>query len=132
MMQPPDIRREHAIETYKSLIQVSVEGMKLVAFLNGGAAVALLAYLGNVAGKSLTLPDMRLPMAFFLAGLVFSGFAFLGSYFTQLRLYDESIHQSQTVSSPSWPFWLRFGIVFVLLSLLSFAAGSACAVWRFQ
>jgi hypothetical protein len=41
IMQPLDIRKEHALETYKSLIQVSVEGMKLLALLNGGAAVAL-------------------------------------------------------------------------------------------
>lgn len=49
MTEPLDIRKEHALETYKSLIQTSVEGMKLLTLLNGGAAVALLAYLGNVA-----------------------------------------------------------------------------------
>ena len=131
-MQPPDIRNEHAVETYKSLIQISVEGMKLLAVLNGGAAVALLAYLGNIAAKSGPLPDMRSPMAFFSAGLFFSGLAFVGSYFTQLRLYDESVRQSTTVSFPRWQFWLRFAIVSVFLSLLCFAAGSVCAVWRFQ
>ena len=132
VMQPLDIRKEHAIETYKSLIQVSVEGMKLLALLNGGAAVALLAYLGNVAGKLLPLPDMRLPMALFLVGLTLSGFGFLGSYFTQLRLYDESVNQPPTVSFPRWQFFLRFGIGSVALSLGAFAAGSALAVWRFQ
>jgi hypothetical protein len=131
-VEPLDIRKEHAIETYKSLIQVSVEGMKLLALLNGGAAVALLAYLGNVAGKSLPPPDMRLPMAFFLVGLVLSGVGFFGSYFTQLRLYDESINQPPTVRFPGWQFFLRFGIWAVLLSLGAFAAGSAVAVWRFQ
>jgi hypothetical protein len=75
----PDIQKEHALETYKSLIQISVEGMKLLALLNGGAAVALLAYLGNVAGKGSQTPDMRYPMGFFLAGLVLCGLAFLCS-----------------------------------------------------
>jgi hypothetical protein len=54
------IEDEHAIETFKSLILVSLQGLKLLALFNGGAAVALLAYLGNVAGKGLPVPSMRL------------------------------------------------------------------------
>jgi hypothetical protein len=37
----------HYTETYKSLITLSVEGFKFCALANGGAAVALLACLGN-------------------------------------------------------------------------------------
>ena len=40
-----------ALEAFKSLTHIAVPGLKLLALLNGGAAVALLAYLGNVAGK---------------------------------------------------------------------------------
>ena len=40
------------LETYKSLISLSTEGFKFCALANGGAAVAILAYLGNVAGKN--------------------------------------------------------------------------------
>jgi hypothetical protein len=49
----PEISNEHAIETFKSMIQISVEGMKLLGLLNGGAAVALLPYLLAVPGKRL-------------------------------------------------------------------------------
>jgi len=66
----PEIQREHAIETYKSLIQISVEVMKLLALLNGDAAVALLAYLGNVTQKGGTVPDMRIPMLSYLVGVL--------------------------------------------------------------
>ena len=38
---------EHAIETYKSLISISTEALKAFQWLNGGAVVALLAYIGQ-------------------------------------------------------------------------------------
>ena len=72
----PDISKEHAVETFKAIIQISLEGLKLLALFNGGAAVALLAYLGNVAGKGMPVPNMRLPMACYVIGLIACGLAF--------------------------------------------------------
>ena len=46
-----NIDREREIETYKSLIQISLEGSRLLAILNGGTAVALVSYLGNISAK---------------------------------------------------------------------------------
>jgi hypothetical protein len=48
----------HPEETFKSLITISVEALKTLALVNGGAAVALLAYLGNLAART---PAVRLP-----------------------------------------------------------------------
>lgn len=131
-MASPQIQKEHAVETYKSLVQVSVEGMKLLALLNGGAAVALLAYLGNLAGKSPTMPDMRCPMAFFLAGLVLCGFCFSTSYLTQLTLYNESMGWPNNRFYQKHKFWLPVTMLLVLASILAFAFGSYTAVVRFQ
>jgi hypothetical protein len=39
----------HIKETYKGLITIFIEALKALALVNGGAAVAILAYLGNVA-----------------------------------------------------------------------------------
>lgn len=44
----------HPEETYKSLTTISVEALKALALINGGAAVAILAYLGNLASHSTT------------------------------------------------------------------------------
>jgi hypothetical protein len=44
-----EISKEHAVETFRSMIQISVESMKLLALLNGGGAVALLPYLERFA-----------------------------------------------------------------------------------
>jgi hypothetical protein len=38
--------------------------------VNGGAAIALVSYVTNALQKTGHVPDARLPMGFFLAGLV--------------------------------------------------------------
>jgi hypothetical protein len=100
----------HALETYRSLIQISLAVLKLMALLNGGAAVALLAYLGNIAGKDVTAPDLRFSMGSFLAGRVFCGLAFLASYLTQFWLYNEEVRPG-ALRGPH-QLWLALGVAF--------------------
>ena len=123
-----DISKEHAVETFKSLILVSLQGLKLLALFNGGAAVALLAYMGNIAGKSLPVPNMRLPMACYVAGLIACGLAFLASYLTQFWLYNESIGNLKSGRHAKYQI---AGIIFALLGLAAFAVGSCIAAGRF-
>ena len=83
---------EHAIETYKSLISISTETFKALQLLNGGAVVALLAYLGQMAP---THPEVvgyaKRPLGFFVAGLVSGTLVYITSYLTQLSLHNENI-----------------------------------------
>ena len=125
-----DISKDHWLETYKSLVTLSVEGFKFIAIANGGAAVALLAYLGNVAGKGGATPDMRCPMAAFLAGLLACGLAILFAYLTQLKLLNESGQSSTPRLSHAWLLW--GAILFFLCSLASFGIGAWQAVIRFR
>jgi hypothetical protein len=124
-----DIERERAVETFKSLIQISDAGFKLLTLLNGGAAVAILAYLGNIAGKGQTTPDMILPMFFYLFGLVLCGVAVIGSYMTQLVLFNEVMERGAPPGSHKR--WLLLTMGVVVLSLIVFAIGSFIAVVRF-
>jgi hypothetical protein len=58
MTSPPKGRWDfHLEETYKGLIPLSIEAIKMLALVNGGAAVAILAYLGNIAGHAPTVPQ---------------------------------------------------------------------------
>jgi hypothetical protein len=141
-----DIKKEHAIETYKALIQMGSAGIKFASILNGGAAVALLSYLGNVAGKGASVPDMRLPMGCYIVGLVFCGLAYIASYFMQLALYNESW---QTIELPQeksvfdiiqnimkgeqleHKVLLKISIGLAFSSLFAFAFGSFQAVLKF-
>ena len=123
-------QNQHFIETYKSLIAISIEGFKFCALANGGAAVAILAYLGNVAGKGGSAPDMRFAMGAFLAGLVACGIAMLFSYFTQLQLLNESATRTNGKFRHVW--LLRASILSVVLSIFSFSLGSWHAVVSFH
>lgn len=109
----------HAEETYKSMIQLSQGALRFGALVNGGAAVALLAMVGDLAGSEPAL-DIRTAMLCFVAGVVLSGLAHACSYLTQLQLYQETAFgapQRHTV-------YLYLAIAFVLGSLALFAFGA--------
>jgi hypothetical protein len=124
----PDNLDANWVETYKSLIVLAAEGFKFCALANGGAAVAILAYLGNVAGKSGSVPDMRCAMLSFLSGLFFCGWAMVFAYLTQLKRLNRLAEKE----NPSGDWRLRVAILFVVLSLLSFGTGSWLAVISFK
>jgi hypothetical protein len=122
------LAQQHWLETYKSLISLAIEGFKFSALANGGAAVALLAYLGNLAGKSTQVADMRAPMAAFLGGLITLGIAMVLAYLTQLQLLNEAGNSQAAGRHASI---LRGTILLFLASLGAFAVGCWQAVKRF-
>ena len=71
-----NFNEEHAIETYKSMISISVEGMKALQLINGGAVVALLAYLGQVSNRAQLAGQIGCPVFLFVLGLTAGTFAF--------------------------------------------------------
>lgn len=123
-----DPRHDDWLETYKSLITLSTEGFKFCALANGGAAVAILAYLGNVAGKGFATPDMSTPMAIFLVGLVLCGAAMLFAYFNQLSRLNRLSRREDP--SKDWRLWVA--VVLFVSSLSAFACGSWQAVLAFK
>ena len=120
---------EHAIETYRSLIQLGTFAMKFVLVVNGGAVIALLAYLGNIAGAGASAPNLKCPMALFILGVILGGASTCTTYLTQLALYNEDIGDIEPRSHIKW---LRASLLLVLASLISFAVGSLVAVARFS
>ena len=122
--------KEHWLETYKSLITLSIEGFKFSALANGGSAVALLAYLGNVAGKSVQVPDMRFPMLTFLIGLTACGLSMLFAYLTQLKLLNEVGCPERPAFTHAW--LLGGAIILFACSIVAFGVGSWQAVIRFH
>ena len=90
-----NFNEEHALETYKSLISISTEALKALQLVNGGAVVALLAYLGQASDRATLAVEVKCPMAFFVLGLVTATAAFIPSYLTQLALYQEDRRNDQ-------------------------------------
>ncbi|HHQ4775168.1 TPA: hypothetical protein ACSP84_003002 [Aeromonas veronii] len=127
----------HLNETYKSLITISVEAFKFCALANGGAAVAILAYLGNVAAKiDVTTPiGIRCSMGAFLFGLVTCGLSMVCAYLTQLQLFNEEklqrVPEELRGNSISHAAFLRPALIFLVASLMAFCEGSLLAVLSF-
>lgn len=124
-----DFNQERLTETYKSLITLSVEGFRYLALINGGAVVALLAYLGNVAKGGGPVPNLGAPLLWFLVGLVACGVAMAFAYLTQLRLLNDLLAAGSF--STKHKSTLRVAILGYFVSLASFSYGAWVAVHAF-
>jgi hypothetical protein len=79
----------HIEETFKGLIALSIELLKALLLINGGAAVAILAYLGSLASHASPgahQPNMKNALLCFSLGVLTAAMTFLVAYLTQLRL----------------------------------------------
>lgn len=120
-------QENHTLETYKSLISVSMEGLKTLLLINGGAVVAMLAFLGQSPQGQKVAPYAWWPLGLFVGGVTCCAFAFLASYATQLTLYNESVFGDE-YDGPSHTKCLWFAVGLVILSLVCFAAGAFSSV----
>ena len=128
--QPPPASEWHLTETYKGLITLSIEGLKMLALVNGGAAVAVLTYLGNLASRSSApaqLPVIRPALLWYCAGLAATVLGFIVAYLTQLRLYAEEIAlRGVGRTRRRHGIGIALGCALALFATFAFAAGC----WR--
>lgn len=111
---------DQKLETYKSMISISVEGFKMLALLNGGAAAGILAAFDKIR-NSIEPVHLKYGVFWFVLGLISVGCTFFGSYFTQFKLFEE-LGTGQNVGRHMIP--LKFALAACVLSLLSFAVGA--------
>jgi len=90
-------------EAYKSAVSLLTEGLKTLALINGGAAIAVLTYLGNLVSRQTTvsapLPNLRPALLWYCGGLLATAFSFLTGYLTQIRIGQEI----QGEAKKNWP-----------------------------
>ena len=118
---------DHALETYKSMISVGTEALKALQLINGGAVVALLAYLGQASGRPQLGALAAKPLLLFLGGLFAATLAFLGTYVTQFAILNEFFNNPSS-RKPKHMVWLFITIGIALVSIGLFACGSFAAV----
>ena len=118
---------EHALETYKSLISVSMEGLKTLLLVNGGAVVAIVAFLGQSSLGPGLAPHFWWPLGFFVAGVTSCTCAFIGSYFTQFSLYNEQF-PGRKYQGPKHMVCLWVTFFLILLSVTCFALGAFSSI----
>jgi hypothetical protein len=117
----------HLSETYKALITLAVEALKILALVNGGAAVAVLTYLGNLVSHvpiGTPTPDMTPALRWYCGGLFVTILAFVVAYVAQLVLYQEELRRVAGRSIPQYHAYLvGTGVVLALLAAIAFAVG---------
>lgn len=131
----------HTQETYKGLISLGQSALRIAAIINGGAAVAFLAFMGRFFNGDIgtvinPVWAIQIPMICFIAGLVMVGLASVCAYIMQLRLYNESMGRADAITGPpgfgQWTIrnhegWLNWSIFLVIGSYLMFAIGAMMA-----
>lgn len=127
MNRPIDFAAEQALETYRSMISIGTESLKALQLINGGAIVAILAYLGQAANGATVAREVSRPLGFFVAGLVVATVAFLTTYLTQHRLLHDLL-DSEAEGRSRHTFWLVVTVVLALASVALFAWGARGAV----
>ncbi|AQW30532.1 hypothetical protein B0B51_11535 [blood disease bacterium A2-HR MARDI] len=123
LMADAEFDRQHKIETYKSMISISVEAFKYLALLNGGAAAGMLAGADKLV-KILPLCPLRFTLACFVVGLLADGLALFLSYWTQSSLFNESFNRAPTGRHITI---VKAAVALCLLSLLAFCIGALVA-----
>ncbi|GAB3317231.1 hypothetical protein [Luteimonas notoginsengisoli] len=122
----------HAEETYKGLIQIALSCLRFGIFANGGAAVALLAFIGKENQTAITISSVKAAMVVFIVGVTLGGLAHLTAYLTQLRLYGESALGDEQRGPWRHNNFLTATIVLGAGSVIAFAVGSLCGVAAIQ
>ena len=122
----------------ESVFSFGLEAIRTTAILNGGAVIAVFAFLGSLYGKDSTdiqLARELLPAAFtFAFGAVLAGTASGFAYFAQMQYsaaHNDAIltwEHPYTENPPSQDRTLRFGIFWHTICVCAVLASYGCII----
>ncbi len=127
MMQKEVDAQKH-IETYKSLISISVELYKALLLLNGGGLIALLTYIGSSHSARTMGAAFSSSIYLFICGIALVPISFTLSYGVQLGIYKRFLNPQHNGTRDRRIDTQYFGaIILTVLSIACFVAGSMIA-----
>ena len=127
----------HKKETYKGLIALCQSALRGAAIVNGGAAVALRAFIGRIYSGDISIlfnPSYAIlyPMLLFIGGLLAAGLASGAAYVAQFSLYNETMGFKAMLPRiiREHKDWIKAGVGLFVVSYLCFAFGAALAAYQ--
>lgn len=108
-----------ALEAYRSVIIYGGATLRSAMLINGGAAAALLAFIGNIWTKGIeqaAVGSLTKSISFFAFGVLIAAVGTAGSYFTQY-CYSERFGRTAVV-------FHTLTVVFILISFILFGFGA--------
>lgn len=127
-----EAQRLHQIETYKALFIIGPAAVKTLLTLNGGASLALLAFVGHLIGGG--KPAMSVvgsvywSFMWFLLGAALCGAAMIAGYAAQLMLFNETKLTADPPYLRSHRIGIHFGMACCLVALICFVVGALLAI----
>ncbi|MBL8645158.1 MAG: hypothetical protein JNK21_14595 [Rhodospirillaceae bacterium] len=120
--------KDSRLEMFRSVIQVGQAAIKSLLLINGGATIAYLAFLGQLAGKStVLLAYYASPIIWFVAGVSLAGLLAVLTYLSQACYARDS----GTPETKKWETRGAFVHVLCLIagvvSLVAFVGGGLAA-----
>lgn len=126
-----DIDSQKHIETYRSLISISVELYKTLLLLNGGAIIALLTYIGSKQTPATMGAEFNFSIYTFITGLFCVPIAFVFSYLVQMGIYNRFLRPNQRGKRDKLIDIYFYGAMFfTVISILCFGSGSVDAAYN--
>ena len=130
-------KSQHSVEMLKAVLEAGKSALHALLIINGGAVVALLGVMSNLAGKpggNLLASYLSLPMLQFGIGVLVGALGFALRYFSQ-ACYSES--QESKDKYQAWGDWFRYAAILSALSgyvLFGFAMVNAyhAVIWAFS
>jgi hypothetical protein len=83
---------QRALEATKAGNKAGADALRAVTLLNGGAAVAILAFIGQLASKGAShsaISSLRLSLILFVGGTIFAVFGSAATYFAHFCILRE-------------------------------------------
>jgi len=114
-----DAQQQHSLELLRSVIAYGQAALKSAILINGGAAAALLAFIGNIWAKGIVpqaVSSITNAIIFFSSGVLASAFGTGTTYLTQY-CYSEEWNKSAKL-------FHILTIIVVLFSYFLFAMGA--------
>lgn len=114
-----NFQQEAHLEQFKSVMQVSVLALRSAMIINGGAALSLLTFLGNMkdsAGMLYFICSLK----FYIGGVALAAVATGSSYFAQYRYLHELKNEN---SKPRGQYITYITMALVFLSYAAFIIG---------
>jgi hypothetical protein len=113
------------LEVFKSVISAGQNALKSVILINGGAAVALLAFIGSIWNESIddiAIKKLLISMAIFVVGVLLGGIAAGLTYLVQLS-YNHQKNKLGLIFNIITNILVSISyITFVIASIIAFVA----------
>jgi len=99
-----DLMSEFGAKTNEAAIKAAEEAIKAVILINGGSAVAMLAFIGTIASRDLLSPtqisQITAPLLWFGGGVLCGAIASAMAYFTNLMIAGSANRQKREYEEP--------------------------------